>query len=610
MSLALIHESAKEIRRLSIAGSPLAVGDFRLKKLIPPLEQAGAKVPVFAQLAKGISDLVNGKEADSASNLLSLSTLINAILYTQGQSGADGECDELEVFTSNCANTKTGARVLKPLVQALTSTGGGRYEIVKAAVDRGAFGDLRLIEPSIRALDDTYGELSDLIAEKVLPTYGPGIVPLLKQNLDLKGKKSDARRLAVMHQLAPAETVELCKTALEEGSADVKAAAIACLGKHEDCLPLVMEQANSKNKALRAAALEALAQHDRAEVVKMFTDLIKGKTLDILAGPFRAIRSKQVLQALLEEGRGVFDQLVKGDNEKLPRFSEILYCLVERKEPEVEEFLLACLGQGEKIAKLKAPKNQAIEGADLLERLSSLLHDIGSPKALETVLARRDILPLASFSQVFRSALQIWPAEKVYSEYSAFLGQKKGPAKEKGEIIGRIIWAICQGRAEPDEYDEDEVGSAEAQSLQKVQWDARWLESAIKTDEPMVVCCLAKPGDKAAVNYLLGLLEPKNKTTGSKLIPATGNTGLVIQTLARLQYPKLTDLFLELLTRKTKKAQHVDYDLQMLLSSVRYLPVTDLPKLDGVAANLDEKFVDKYLEALEPLRIPSQGKSA
>src|SRR6478735_5005119 len=119
MSLALIEESAKEVRRLAIAGSPLAVGDFRLKKLITPLGQAGAKVPVFAQIAKAISDVVNGKEADSAANLLNLSTLLNAILYTQGQSGADGDYRELEVFASACSSTRTPARVLKPLVQAL-----------------------------------------------------------------------------------------------------------------------------------------------------------------------------------------------------------------------------------------------------------------------------------------------------------------------------------------------------------------------------------------------------------------------------------------------------------------------------------------------------------
>src|SRR5437762_842417 len=154
MSLALIEESAKEVRRLAIAGSPLAVGDFRLKKLITPLEQAGAKVPVFAQVAKAISDLVNGNEADSAARLLSLSTLLNAILYTQGQTGSDGDYQELETFTNNCSSTRTTARVLKPLVEALTAGGSGRFEIVKTAVERGAFNDLRLIDPAIRALDD------------------------------------------------------------------------------------------------------------------------------------------------------------------------------------------------------------------------------------------------------------------------------------------------------------------------------------------------------------------------------------------------------------------------------------------------------------------------
>src|SRR5881409_1023160 len=146
MSLALIEDSAKEVRRLVIAGSPLAVGDFRLKKLIAPLEQAGTKVPVFAQVAKAIGEVVDGKEDDSAARLLNLSTLLNAILYTQGQSGVDGNYRELEVFATNCTSTKTTARVLKPLIEALTASGGGRFEIIKSAWERGAFNDLRLID--------------------------------------------------------------------------------------------------------------------------------------------------------------------------------------------------------------------------------------------------------------------------------------------------------------------------------------------------------------------------------------------------------------------------------------------------------------------------------
>jgi len=597
MSLALIQESAKEVRRLAIAGSPLAVGDFRLKKLIPPLEQAGAKVPVFAQVAKAIGELVNGKEADSAANLLSLSTLLNAILYTQGQSTVDGAYGELEMVANNCSNTKTPARLLKPLVQALTTTGSGRFETVKSAFDRGAFNDLRLIDPAIQALGDIYPELADLVAEKILPGYGPGIVPRLKSTLDLKGKKQDGRKLAAMHQLDPAGALELCKTALEDGSAEVKAAAIGCLGKHEDCLPLVLEQANAKNKALRAAALEALAEHDRPEITKLFTELLKGKTLDILAGPFRALRNRQVLNSLLEEGKRVFGLLVKGDSEQIPRYWEILDCLDQRKDPEVEEFVLGCFGQGDKVGRLKAAKNFYAAGDDIMIRLASLLYGVGSPRTLEAILAKREALPPNVFGFVLRSALRLWPADKVFEEFSPLLGQKKGAGKEKCEELERFISASQwegDSRFSPMPSDNG-PDSAEEQALKRVKWDERWLDAAIKADQPTVVCCLARPNHKAALTCLLNLGEAKK----------TSDAGLLVRALVRCQYPKVTDFFLGLVAKKAKGAKYLDYELQFLLENARHLPAADLPKLDEFAAGLDEKFVDHFLEALAPLRTPT-----
>jgi hypothetical protein len=590
MSLALIQESAKEVRRLSIAGSNLAVGDFRLKKLVPPLEQAGAKVPVFAQVAKAINELVNGKEAESAANLLSLSTLINAILYTQGQTGHEGDYADLELHVAKSCDTKTSARVLKPLVQALTSTGGGRFEIVKSALERGAFSDLRLIEPSIRALDDVYPELADLVMEKILPSYGPGIAPLLKAKLDLKGKKCDARRLQVLHQLDSDGTVELCKTALEEGSPELKAAAIACLGKHEDCLPLVLEQTTAKNKTLRAAALEALAEHDRPEVTKIFTDLIKGKALDILAGPFRALRNRQVLKSLLDEGQRVFEAVLKGDEDLRSRFMEILTCLNERKEPEVEEFLLTCMKESDKLLKLKS-KKVAIGGDDIVDRLVALLYEIGSPKALEAILAKQNVLPAAACTQVIYSALRTWPPGKVYEEFSPLLAEKKGAGKAKNEMLQHVIRVGHGGFAgyADDYYDEADL---ESKWYGNVTWDPRWVDAAIKADLPVLVCYFAEPEHKGAITYLVNQSQDKK----------SDEAGLIIKALARCKYPKVTEAFLNAVSARTKKAKFFDYDLQFLFRSARYLPSADLPKLDAFAATLDEKFVDKFLEAIQPLR--------
>ncbi|MEI9866342.1 MAG: hypothetical protein WDN00_17655 [Limisphaerales bacterium] len=76
---------------------------------------------------------------------------------------------------------------------------------------------------------------------------------------------------------------------------------------------------------------------------------------------------------------------------------------------------------------------------------------------------------------------------------------------------------------------------------------------------------------------------------------------------SRCQYPKVTDFFLDLVAKKIKRAKYLDYELQFLFETARHLPAADLPKLDAFAAKLDEKFMDKYLESLAPLRSALQS---
>jgi hypothetical protein len=597
MSLALIQESAKEVRRLAIAGSPLALGDFRLKKLVAPLEQAGAKVPVFAQVAKSIKDLVEGNEADSPAHLLNLSTLLNAILYTQGQTGTDAPFGELEMANASTPFTRTSARVLKPLIEALTSGGAGRLEIVKSAAERGAFNDLRLIAPAVKALDDNYPELADLIAEKVLPTYGPGIVSLIRPRLELKGKKSDARRLAVLHRLDPAGTIALCKTALEEGSAEVKVAAIECLGQHEDCLPVLLEQANAKNKSVREAALEALAQHDRPEITKIFKVMILGKAVDLLAGPLRRIKSREVSGLLLDEARATLQMVLKNHDGSVARLLQLLDCLQKRRDPETEEFLVTAFGQAGQLAKIKAAKGSVLAGSDLLREMAGLLYAIGTPPAFNAILAHRDKVSADSFGLVLRSALRVWPADKVYQEFAPLLEEKKGAGRNKSEELQRAITASLWDNASRFHFSNaPEDDSSAAQALKNVDWDPRWLDAAIKADQQLVVCSLARPGHKPALAYLLKVLEMKRDS----------QPGLIIQALARCQYPHVTDAFLASVERKIKNARFLDFEAMFLLGSARFLPAADLPKLEAFAAKMDERYVDSFLEAIEPLRPAKQ----
>ena len=51
MSIPVLTQVYDEVRRLAIAGSVVAPGDFRLKKLVPQLEQAGKKGSIRQRLS-------------------------------------------------------------------------------------------------------------------------------------------------------------------------------------------------------------------------------------------------------------------------------------------------------------------------------------------------------------------------------------------------------------------------------------------------------------------------------------------------------------------------------------------------------------------------------
>src|SRR5688572_8413741 len=229
MSIPVLVQVYDEMRRLAIAGGAVAAGDFRLKKLIEPLEKSGEKAPVFAKVAQAVRAVVESNEKTASNALLELATLVNAILYTQGETGVAGELKPLETTDLGAQATQASARVLKPLLEALQSTGSGRLELIRDALDRGTFTDLRLVKPALRAVDDPYPEIGQLIADKVLPLYGKAILGELRSTIDVKGRGGHLHRLTLMHRLDPEGSRDVVRSALNDGSKEMRVAAVECL---------------------------------------------------------------------------------------------------------------------------------------------------------------------------------------------------------------------------------------------------------------------------------------------------------------------------------------------------------------------------------------------
>jgi hypothetical protein len=574
MSIPVLTQVYDEVRRLAIAGSALAGGDFRLKKLAPPLAQAGQKAPVFAKVAQAVEKVVASTDKTSAEALLELSTLVNAILYTQGETGTEGEFAPLATTDLGQQQTQASARVLKPLLEALSTTGSGRLEIITDAFERGAFRDLRLIKPAIGALDDSYAEIGDFVAEKILPLYGQAILPELRARFDQKGRGGHVRRLALMHQLDPAGTREIVKQALDEGSKEVKVAAIECLGSNEEDLPFLLEQAKSKARDVREAALKGLARSDAADATRALEAALRSGDLELAVEPIRASRNPQVLKlALAEAGLQRAALLATKEKDKkalgkeVSRFLALLECLRGRDDGDAERFLLESFAQREALAAVKGEPS----GKDIHQRLVSILA-AGSKKAQHALVEAHRTLSEEELVEAFVAAGRTRPASEVFDLFSPYLAEPAEGKKRKGDPAAAKRAAIVEVLVHP-----------------------RWLDLAVRQQSLELVQALARPGHAGANQLLTAAFDEMLKKSKDAY-----ELGHLLDTMVRVQHPTATDSVIAAIA-KHATGTHA-YGLYWIGQLIPHLPPEALPKLESLLPTLPEKAIDQVLDHVTQLK--------
>jgi HEAT repeats len=597
MSISVLTQVYDEVRRLAIAGSVVAPGDFRLKKLLPQLELAGKKAPVFAKVGDAASQLIESNEKTSAAALLELTTLVSAILYTQGETGMEGELVPIQTSEIGRPRTQASARVLKPLQEALTTTGSGRLEIIRDAYERGAFHDLRLIAPALAALDDTYAEIGDVVEEKILPLYGRAILPELQATFDPKGHSGHVRRLKLMHQLDPQGTRAFVGRSLDEGSKEVRIAAIHCLGDSPDDLPFLLEQVRAKAKEVRTAALKALGSSASDDAVKVLCGAIESADFELAIEPLRASRNRTVTGVLLEAAEEQFGALIAGkerDVKKLGQRNErtclLLECLRGRDDPRTEKLLLNAFARVEQIASIKGQPS----GKDVVERLVSVMAS-GPPKVQSALVDAHASLPAESLGQAFAAACRSRKPVEVFRLFSPYLTAKvnekkkhQDPAYSKREVIVELLkggrgWHHASRDLDPDE-------SSAAPSL-----DPQWLDLAIKLERVDLIQSLAVRGHAKANKLLAELFQ-------QRIVKSVEDRELlaVIDTMIRVEHPGATDAMIEFIKKNaTAKTAYGYYWLGRL---IRLLPKAEaVPKLEALLPTLPEKMIDALLDSIVEL---------
>lgn len=606
MSIALVIQTYDEVRRLAIAGSVVAAGDFRLKKLIDPLKQSAEKAPVFGKVADAIDRLITAPDKASGPALLELGTLVHAILYTQGETGAAGNMTDLpSVDLGVQTSSQASARVLKPLMEALTTTGSGRFEIIVHAHERNAFADLRLVNLALGALDDVYPEIAEFMSNHVLPVYGKAIIPELRAAMKFPGKTGDGRRLKLLHRLDGAAARDLVEQAFEQGSKELKLAAIECLGDAKEDLPLLLEQAGAKAKDVRAAALAALGRvHDEEAVVELFKKVLTGKEADVAALSASQNRHPKLLVFLLQEARAQLDALLTSKDKaaiktQLARFNEFLSAFIGRVDPGTEALLLDCFNRRDQIQALKGDQ---VGGAEVMHTIGELMTDSKSPRLLDALASVGSTVNAELFPFVFLAACQSLPAAKVFETYSPLLKvampknikPKDVDAMKSVALRGCLVGTGADGTI-PSRWNRYYYERADHDPNAK-KLDPRWLDAAVGAADVELVSHLARPGHTACAAFLLDTVRARIASKSDE-----HDLAELVETMIQINHPQATDCWIEAMQKLAAKKTNY-YGTWRFSPLVAKMPVTSLAKIEAIVPTLPERIIDEVLPHLQALK--------
>lgn len=544
MSTALLQELHQEVRRLYIAGSDLAVGDFRLKRLLPQFQQLGERAPIFKRLAEGIASLIEppvGKEQSSAETLQDIGMLLHSVLYTQGSSAPAGQMADMESYPSNLS-TKLSYRKLAAVQEALTTTGGGRYEVILQAFEDGMFADLRLLQYAIAALGDPYTEIADLTTDKILPSYGSQVVPHLMKTFQIDGGKLEARKLRVIGTVGGEDVAAFIYEAAQSGSDEVRATAIRLLSAYIQYEESVLDWTKEKKKAIRESAYHTLASYGTDRAVERLHEAFASKDIELASEAAAECAHPQLTAQLVQDlDRDLRAALELADDKKKldaawTRIRYVVRALDEKRCAELYDVYSNFVNRYEEY--------RPFQWLELLHTVAWYMETENSEDALAHLRKIED-LDVRFMSYAVRASFNLLSPEAMYDHYVESMRNKwkmqtnKEMQRRKKELCSTIE-ALVLSR----EYVEVPAQWSYSNGMTSLYtiviqplplilaaWDERWLDWFIEQNELELVCAFARPGHERIAKFMLRKLEQH---------PEFRNTyaGLILSGLKRADVPE------------------------------------------------------------------------
>ena len=594
MSMSLIHEVHHEVRKLLIAGSEMSIDNFKLKKILPIMRKSGESVPVFARVADAMEAAINPGIGKSQEKLMELANIVNAIEYTQGETGIQGELEKVDCSGISYP-TDISHKKLKPVIVALTNKGSGRLEVIRQFFEGGDYKDLRLITPLINALGDSYSEISDF-AGKVLKEYGVQVVPFLKKNIDLNGVKRDARMVDIISDLCGKSEKEFYLNAIEKGSAEIKVSGVKALKDLPECEDLLIELSDDKKKEVREASFYALGKIKSGSAVRCLFKGLRGKDRDITFEPIKINNSQEIVKSLLEEGEKSLELIKASDKsfnktdppakQEVEYFVTVLDCMLGKKDKGIFEFLKTCVDLSKKLIQFKLNNADDTIIRTAARNILAFENEEAYNFLISTLYKYNNSIIEYSFEAAIRSKLP----EYVFDNYSPLL--KKGPKSFERNEITKVM--SYYGDFEEDYQIREYYYPVRRNVIGRdsIKWDKRWAKLLLELDEISLGCKLVSKGDAGCIKIMLAKLKEHSKF-GDRYL-----TNIILG-LFQAGYEKIRDEILKVLDSNFNNNKHyLGYYLEDFIELIKLLPASDVQYIEDFASKHNDKGVEKLLDVV------------
>ena len=518
MNLQSLYDLKDRLEHCAIAGTSLITEDFRLKRAMDAFSPLAAASPVFARIKAGCDALLCAPAEQRGAALLDVLGLVDAVVYTQGSSGVQGE--PVPVPESGFPFLDIPYRALSALKDALTGTGGGRMAVISQFREEHPeyFSDRRVVEYTVRALGSSYSERAEL-AETVLKEFGESIVPLLKDGFQPDGRTEMVRRVRVVANIRGGEENEWYKSVLPESKKAVREAIITALGYAQDNTALLLELCRSEKGTVREAAMKSLACMDSPEAREFWQTEVKKhpSRLSLLEG-IDSVLAADIASAALKESLEILLSSKEKNLAEKKALSGKIDILRGKYSESVQMCWLELAPFMDRLEQIHWTENAgSISVAIMLERC---MHSTVEKKLCTEVfsLARElhEKCPRYFAAAAFTADMMELSPDALYDKYAGYFGQNRNERTITGfsgimSSIGLIQWIPGRGFCYDRHCFDRMSDSYRSEYISILSPDPRWAALLCTAERHTLIDRLKGKPERSFFEYdesISGLIDP------------------------------------------------------------------------------------------------------